>query len=553
MAQSYSVLCDVDVPLRDGIRLRTDIWRPERSGALPAILFRTPYDRSRLISDFFSPLDAVNAGFVAVVQDVRGRFASEGDWRAFDWAQEGRDTYDSVEWAAGQSWCSGAVGMAGPSYLGIVQLAGAVLRPPHLKAIAPAIASAAKHERPEHGGALWLDHLFSWLGLMTLDWARRARAAGRVFNEAETSILVRCVSDMRSIMSERPLSKSALFQFSGFPVEFARVVESAATPDLDVHSIDIPVLACGGWYDYYLRGTLGLFQDAPAHEAHKRHLIVGSWAHGATLPYFQGQVNFGLAASGAGGRLVEYHAAFFRRHLLGERAELPRVAYFLMNSGQWRTAATWPPPSLRKQRLFLRSDGVLSPESPRGDEPIDEYEYDPADPPPAIGGRTLSMAGLVPGPVDQTSLAARADTLVYDGAPESRDVDLIGPVSATLYISSGAVDTDFICKLIDVAADGLALPITDGIVRLAWRQGFDAPAPYEPDTVESIRIDLASVAWRLKAGHWLRVQIQSGNFPHIDANPNTGVPTGEGAQGVRARNRLHHSESSASFLDFTHA
>lgn len=558
MPLSFAVTCDVDIPMRDGTRLRADLWRPELAGRRPAILFRTPYGKSRLVSDFFSPKDAASNGFVAVVQDARGRFASEGEWQAFAWEQEGRDSYDSVEWAAQQPWCSGAVGMAGYSYLGIVQLVGAALRPPHLKAIAPAIASVAKHEKPEHGGALWLDHLFSWLGLMTYDWAARRRAAGHVFTADEEAILARCLGDARSVMTVRPLQASPLFQIRGFPAHFARVAQSAATPEIDVHKIDVPILAVGGWYDFYLRGTIGLFQDVATPDASKRHLIVGPWAHASTLPFFQGQANFGLAASGAAALLPEHHVAFFRRYLLGETVDVPRVKYFLMHSGQWKFAESWPPPATTTRRLFLRSrglahlypsDGLLLESAPEGDEPHDEYTYDPDDPPPSIGGRLLATAGLLPGPIDQTSLVSRTDTLSYDGASQDKAVDLIGPVRATLSVSSNAADTDFVCKLIDVAPSGVALPITDGIVRMRWRNGYEQPAPYTPGLVESITVDLAHVAWRLRAGHRLRLQIQSGNFPHIDANLNTDEPTGLGVRGVVARNRVLHDAARLSYLD----
>jgi uncharacterized protein len=557
---SFSVTCDVAVPMRDGVKLRADIWQPTLPGRRPAILFRTPYDRSRLASDFFSPHHAVANGFVAVVQDTRGRFASEGDWAPFDWQQEGRDTYDSVEWAAAQPWCTDAVGMAGTSFLGIVQLAGVALRPPHLKAIAPAMASVAKHERAEHGGAVWLDHLFSWLCLMVPDWASRRRAAGHVFTAEEEFILAKCQGDMRSLMTARPLKTSPLFRLRDFPAELARVTGSAITPDVALELIDLPILATGGWFDFYLRGTIGLLSDASPSADGKRHLIVGPWSHGTALPYHQGQCHFGLAASGAGARLPEQHAAFFRRYLLEEAVEIPRVTYFLINSGQWRTDESWPPPRVTIKRLFLNSqgsahghpsDGTLGESAPGAVEPPDEYVYDPDDPPPSTGGRTLSVAGLIPGPMDQTSLALRTDTLTYDSAVLEHDLDLVGPVQVVLCISSSAVDTDFICKLIDVAPTGLALPITDGVVRLQWRAGYDSPTRYVPESVESISMDLAHVAWRVRMGHRLRLQVQSGNFPHLDANLNSGETVGDAQLAIRATNRVHHCAERLSYLDLS--
>jgi uncharacterized protein len=560
MPHSFSVTRDVEVPMRDGTRLRADLWRPSLPGARPVVLFRTPYDRSAFTSDFFRPQNAVDGGFVALIQDTRGRFGSDGDWRAFDWEQEGLDSYDSVEWAAAQPWCNGAVGMAGPSYLGIVQLAGAALRPPHLKAIAPAVASVGRHERLEHGGALWLDHLFSWLCLMALEWGRRCQAAGEALSDEETAILAKCASDQRWLMSFRPLKDSPLFKLREFRSVFQRLVEGTATPDLAVEQLTLPILAVGGWFDLYLRGTIGLFQDAPQHGSANvdRYLLIGCWTHGATLPYSHGQANFGLAASGAGGLVADHHLTFFRRHLCGEKVEIPRVRYFLMNGAQWRNSISWPPPETRLRRLYLHSsgqahlnpgDGALSSAAPEGEEPWDGYLYDPADPPPSVGGRILSLAGLIPGASDQTSLAARPDTLCYNSPPVPSDTDLVGPVRVTLNVSSSAVDTDFVCKLIDVAPTGIALLVTDGIVRLRWRNGWDTPIPFRRDSIERISVDLADTAWRVLQGHRLRLQVQSGNYPHLDPNMNTGAPVGDEACGVTARNRVYHDRNHPSYVD----
>src|SRR5277367_3762054 len=193
---SYTVTRNVLSPMRDGILLSADLWLPDTREPVPAILFRTPYDRSAYKPDVLRPQQCVEAGFAAVVQDMRGRLGSEGEWNPLNWAQEGEDSFDTIEWIAAQSWCSASVGMSGFSYCGTVQLAASLRKPPHLKAIAPTMASSAEFDRIETGGALRLDLGISWLVVTALDWLLRRRAAGLADPEAEALIL-RAVQDPR--------------------------------------------------------------------------------------------------------------------------------------------------------------------------------------------------------------------------------------------------------------------------------------------------------------------------------------------------------------------
>jgi putative CocE/NonD family hydrolase len=456
------------------------------------------------------------------------------------WAQEGEDSYDTVEWTAAQPWCTGAVGMAGASYLGIVQIAGAVLKPPHLRAIAPAICAVARHERPETGGAFWLDHLFGWTAGMTFDWAQKQRERGRALSRESEAIVALSLDNPRALMDHRPLREAPLFDLPGFAITFEALSADTATPDFDVGAIEIPVLSSGGWYDLYLRGTLGLFSDGPS--GAERRVVIGPWIHSTALPNYAGQLNFGPRSTGGGAMLHLHHLAFFRRHLLDEDVDVPPVRYFLMGVNEWRTSETWPPPESRPQRLFLRGGGGLSSTAPDADEAPDRYLYDPADPTPTVGGRTMPFATLSAGPIDQAALTHRRDVLRYDGPAAETPLDIVGAANAVVFVDTDAPSFDVVVKLVDVAPDGVALPITDGICRVTRSRG-DAG-------FRRVDVNLADTAWRVRPGHRLRVQVQSANYPHFDANPGTGNPLGSDRVGRPAVIGVGHSAGAESYVEF---
>lgn len=551
---SYRVIRDVEVPMRDGVRLRTDIWLPETDRPVPAIIYRTPYGKSNTCPDFLRPQQCAEAGFAAVIQDTRGRFASPGEWQPVMWEQEALDGYDCVEWIASQRWCTGAVGMAGPSYLGIAQLVCAALKPPHLKAIAPALASTLEFDRIETGGALRLDHIIGWVAFMALDWLQKCSKHGPPPTAQETALVLAAVHDPRPLFDRRPLRDIELFKLPGFPIDFDSLLHALATSqNIDLGQIDIPVLHTGGWYDIFTRSTVGMFQRQRALGRENCHLLMGCWTHAGTLPQYHGQINFGTLASGAAAGVHELHLAFFRRHLVGSDSEmLPRVRYFMMGANTWQGADDWPPRGTSVRRFYLGASAAhrwLSSLPPQDECSEVSYTYDPADPTPSHGGRTLYLGRLAMGPIDQTPLRRRSDVLNYQSESLEHALDIVGAVSATLYVSSSAVDTDFVAKLVDIGVDGVALPVCEGIVRLRWRRGFDAERAYVPETIETITISLGDVAWRVPAGHRLCLQIQSANYPHLDANMNTGSGIGVDEHGVRATNRIYHDRQRSSWLE----
>jgi uncharacterized protein len=550
---SYTVTRNVLLPMRDGVSLSADLWLPETKEPVPAILFRTPYDRSAYNPDVLRPQQCVEAGFAAVVQDMRGRFGSEGEWEPLNWAQEGADSYDTIEWIAAQSWCSASVGMSGLSYCGTVQLAASLSKPPHLKAIAPTMASSAEFDRIETGGALRLDLAISWLVVTTINWLHRRRAAGLALPEAEALIL-RAVHDPRFLYEVRPLREMPLFSIEGFPISFDEIYTRLNSPtDLNGIDLEIPTLHIGGWYDISHSTAVNLFKRQSAAANSHSHLIMGPWTHSGQLPQIQGQVNFGAMASGAASRLHELVMTFFRRHLKKETVQLPRVRYFLMNSGGWREDSEWPPKTSTVRRMYLGSEsgvGALTDSITNQDVGSDDYQYDPNHPTPTVGGRNLGVGRLSLGPIAQQALNHRSDMLRYTSHTFVEAIDIAGAVAATLWFSSSALDTDFIVKLIDVDVNEIALPICEGSLRLRYRSGFDEEKLYTAGAVELLEIRLGHVAWRVLLGHRLRVQIQSANFPHLDANSNLGNQLGTGVAVVTATNTVFRDRIRASFIEF---
>jgi uncharacterized protein len=550
---SYTVTRNVLLPMRDGVPLTADLWLPDTNEPVPAILFRTPYDRSAYNPDVLRPQQCVEAGFAAVVQDMRGRFGSAGEWQPLNWAQEGADSYDTIEWIAAQSWCSASVGMSGLSYCGTVQLAASLTKPPHLKAIAPTMASSAEFDRIEAGGTLRLDLSVSWLTVTAIDWLLRRRAAGRALPEAEALIL-RAIQDPRFLYDARPLREMPLFSIEDFPISFDELYARLNVPtDLSGIDLDIPTLHIGGWYDFSHSTAVALFKRQVAAANSHCHLIMGPWTHSGQLPQIQGQVNFGAMASGPASKLHEVVLRFFRRHLKQEIVPLPCVRYFLMNSEGWRDASEWPPKASTARRMYLGIEsgvGALTDSMTNQDVASDEYRYDPCDPTPTVGGRNLGVGRLSMGPIAQQALDHRSDTLRYTSHTLVDALDIAGAVAATLWISSSALDTDFIVKLIDVDENDIALPICDGALRLRYRAGFDQEMPYTPGTVERLEIRLGHIAWRVLRRHRLRVQIQSANFPHLDANSNLGNPLGTGVAVATANNTVFRDRIRASFIEF---
>ena len=552
----YRVAVHKDVPFqtRDGVTLRADVYRPEAEGRFPVLLTRLPYDknsRQRDAIDYF-----VERGYVMVGQDTRGRFASDGD-EYYPLIWEAQDGYDAVEWAAGLPWSDGNVGTIGQSYLGATQYLLLPTRPPHLKTAFPVSASADFHQSWVYhtGGAFEFGWQIPYAILMARDSIARRGLTDSLLPALEREI-TDPVIPFAQPLTEAAYKRLPLTWWADLMEPVARYLgEYLRHPDdgpywwavnleRQLYNVDIPVFHVTSWYDIFLRGGLKAFcglQDQAMGEAARANqkLLVGPWAH--LFPYNSptsrgtGDIDFG---DNARIELNETQLRWFDRWLKGIETgitEEPPVKIFVMGENLWRDENEWPLARTRYTPYYLHSrggansaagDGTLSPSAP-GEEAPDGYVYDPADPVPTRGGNALIIAI---GVQDQRDVEARRDVLVYTGEPLSRPLEVTGPIVVKLFAASDAPDTDFTAKLVDVRPDGYARNLADGIVRGRYRNSRTLPTPLQPGAVTEFTIDLWATSHVFLAGHRIRVDISSSNFPRFDRNLNTG---GDQATGTR--------------------
>ena len=550
---------------RDGVVLRADVYRPDGPGRHPVLLSRLPYDKAgrRRPGD----IDVfVDHGYVVIIQDTRGRFASDGDTYV-PLAPEANDGYDAVEWAAGLPYSSGRVGTMGQSYLGATQYLLAPTRPPHLQAAFPASAAADFHQAWVYhtGGAFELGWQIPYAVLMARDTIARAGLT--------TSLLPRLERELAPAVTPwaPPLSPEAyrrlpltawaelLEPVAGYLGEYLRHPEDGPTwwaLNLERRhaEIAVPMYHVTSWYDIFLHGGIanfcGLRRHAMTDAARAaQKLLVGPWAH--LFPYTSptstgtGEIDFGPAA------LVDLHQIqlrWFDHWLKGVDTgilEEPPVRIFVMGVNRWRDENEWPLARTRYTPYYLHGggrantaagDGTLGPEPP-GDEPADRFVYDPDDPVPTRGGNTLILAM---GVMDQRPVETRPDVLVYTSAVVTDALEVTGPVVVTLYAASDAPDTDFTAKLVDVRPDGYAQNLADGIVRARYRSSRQTPTSLIPGEVSRFTIDLWATSHVFRPGHRLRVEISSSNFPRFDRNLNTGADQATGTRWQPAHQTVFH-------------
>ena len=575
MAEPYSVKFEPNVPLmlRDGVTTYVDVFRPDAAGKFPALLQRTPYNKSSPMSRTGS-VDAIRAamgGYGVVVQDVRGRYSSDGDFNTF--VNEIDDGYDSVEWVAGQPWCSGKVGMYGASYIGATQWLAAKSRPPSLVGIAPIVTASDYHEGwAWQGGAFELGFNLSWsLGaLSTANWENLSKRLRLPPRRLDTMIAAK--DDMTTGYRHMPIQDLPDLADGAAPYYY----EWLAHPEYDDYwkrvcieeshqDIRVPAINVGGWYDVFLGGTIrnyvGMREMGATDEARRgQRLIIGPWVHGGAPTSVSGQYSFGTRSSAADIDLMGLILRYYDHWLKGEDngvAGEPPVNIFVMGDNAWRRENEWPLARAQETKYYLHSkgkantlngDGWLSPE-PAGEGPPDVYVYNPIDPVPTLGGQLCcDPAFQAPGVYDQRPVEARDDVLVYTTPPMDRDTEVTGPVTVTLYASSSARDTDFTAKLVDVEPSGYARNLTDGIIRARYRRPRQPADLIGPGQVYEYTIDLWATSNVFKKGHAIRLEVSSSNFPRFDRNCNTGEPIGSDADFVSALQTVHHTSQYASHV-----
>lgn len=542
---AFRDLRGVATQMRDGVRLRSDVYLPATPGPHPAVLMRTPYGRQRpLVLEQARRFAA--GGFAYVVQDVRGRHDSDGDWVPH--VNEGRDGYDTIEWLAAQPWCNGRVGTIGASYGGWVQWAAAREHPPHLLAMsATASAGAWMEEVPYHDGALWLT-MFQWLHLVSdrvmqqnagVDWARAMR-----------TLPLRAMD--RAVGRDMPEWHHWL-DHGRLDAHWARM-----RLDEDFRHIDLPVLHVTGWHDLDQPGALyfhrGMVRDSPA--AGRQRLVIGPWDHGgARVPKrMTGGVDFGPAA------VIDHDAlqlAWFDRWLKDAAPAEPvsGCRYFVTGANAWTEAAAWPP-APAAHPMFLGSDGGantflgdgrLEPQAP-GTVGVDRYVYDPADPVIALFDFDVYGPSPVETPLDRRFVDRRPDVLVYTSAPAGTARTFAGSPRVRLFVESDAADTDWFATLSVVDETGRAPQLAAGRLRARFARDLAEETLLAPNQAHEVEIKLTATAFRLLPGQRLRLSITSSMFPIFARNLNTGGDPSEEAVPVVARNTVHHGGARASVL-----
>lgn len=556
------VLFEHNVParMRDGVILYANVYRPVDPGLYPVLLARLPYGKD--ISPWqnvLNPMRAAMAGYVVIVQDCRGRFASEGEFRAL--VQEGPDGHDTVEWASQLPYSSGAVGMFGASYYGYTQWSAAAEQPPHLRAIAPMITWSRYGDGPSfRHGAFELGLGLYWTLLMAVDVAKRKLAAAGVGPAESMPVLKRIIAavdrlsvggfmelPLRDLGSLKDLSLAGILgsALAAGPVGMPQ------TYNVQHDAIEVPSLNLGGWYDICVQGTVENYQ-AMKSRGRPTALVMGPWSHlnhtGAVS-----EMDFGMAASATGIELVsdltDIQLRWFDHWLKGKDNGVdrdPPVYAFMMGENRWHRLPDWPPVGAESTPWYLHPDGGLALALPGGGSSA--YVYDPVDPAPTLGGNILMPGKFGAGAKDHRPLSRRADVLTFTGETLQRTLTITGRVTADLWVSSSAPDTDFVVRLIDIHPDGFMQNICDGLVRARYRNSLSHPEWLTPGEACEVKVDLWSTAHQFQPGHRVAVQVTSSSFPRWDRNLNTTAGVGAGTEWQVARQKIWHDASRPSCL-----
>jgi putative CocE/NonD family hydrolase len=556
--------------MRDGVQLASNIYRLDGVEPQPVILARTPYDKDMIVNgdDTINLLRMVQAGYSVVIQDTRGRFASEGKFNAM--VQERHDGADTIEWIATQPWSNGLVGTFGGSYVGNTQWMAALEQPQALRAIAPLVTWSDLYEGMLYMGGVNVLHGLVWSAAMAIEEIRRRVARGEISQEASTT-LVAALSDVNAILAHLPLDDhppmrelvTHYIDWINHPMPGA--YWQPTSPSTSYTRVTTPALNIGGWYDCFLWGTLqnyiGMKQNGGNSTARQnQRLIIGPWTHGGFTGCYP-ERDFGVASSALACDLAGTHLRWYDHWLKGiengVEQEKP-VKIFVMGLDQWREEQDWPLPDAHARCYYLhslgqantlRGDGVLSTESP-ANEPADIYLYNPRRPVPTMGGQVLIVGSNTMGPRDQREVETRDDVLVYSTPVLEKELEVTGPITLRLFIASSARDTDFTGKLVDVFPDGKAIILTEGAFQARYHQSMIAPEQLISDRIYELSIDLWATSNVFLTGHRIRLEISSSNFPKLARNTNTGgiIASENLEQCVPAVNRIFHDREHPSHL-----
>ncbi|BCS31657.1 X-Pro dipeptidyl-peptidase [Luteitalea sp. TBR-22] len=539
------------IPLRDGVTVYADVYRPSRSGRFPTIVVRTPYGVQREnVGVHDRMIQLAKLGYAVVNTDVRGRYESEGQWDPF--RAEARDGYDVVEWAARQPWSTGKVAMQGGSYLGHVQWATLGEQPPSLVAAFPAVASTNLYANwITQGGAFHLAFNFGW-GVVRMPY--RIMQPQWYFTGPDAAPELRYEKLLEHLplqtMDERAFNHPVKHWRDWLAHDSYDAYWKAISDEERFDRVQVPVMTQGGWFDIFLPGTIDGFVGVRTKGATERarsltRMVIGPWGHGPSRKY--GDLDFGADADRA---LFDYERRWHDFHMKGVKNGVdtdPPVQIFYMGINRWRGEQDWPIPGTQPSKWYLQPGGKLSTTAPAG-EGATSYRYDPSDPVPTTGGNNCCGSPTIAGPVDQKPLDGRADIVRFTSDVLTAPVTIAGKVTMDLHATTDGKDTDWMIKLIDVYPDGKAYPMAEGILRARFREGLDKPQLLTPGQPYRYTIDLIGTAVVFQPGHRIRVDITSSNFPQFDRNLNTGDPLATGTRPRVAQQTIHHSAARPSAI-----
>ncbi len=584
-AEDYAVrtLKSNMVPMRDGTLLSTDLYLPEgATGKLPVILIRTVYGKNPVFEDTPVLQTLVKRGYVIAVQDIRGRFESEGKYVVARNRRE--DGYDTVEWLIAQDWSNQKVGTAGCSYLGETQVVlAAAKHPAHLTAIPMSPASGyyapGRAWSSFDGGVFELAQTAGWFAgsgtqvfygppawLDRQEWFQSPQA--KLFSQQPKIDFAAYLPLLNTLPTFDILQRAKLppTEYEKFATSFPdddyfRSMDFIQQPD----TVDVPMLFMDSWYDYGAAETLAMFnqfQEKGLSERTRNNqfIIIGPATHCgypyATEQTFVGERDLGDARLDFWGIQLKWYD-YWLKGIDNGITDMPKIQYYLMGKNQWRSADQWPLANTTYRKLYLDSggransrqgDGVLS-FSPPQKNALDEFVYDPATPVPSLGGHTCCTGtDTEAGGYDQSDIEMRNDVLVYTSDVLEEGIEVTGPLEVVLQVSSSAIDTDFTAKLVDVYPDGRAFNVQEGAIRMRHREGLAKKALMTPGEMYEVHLDLHASSNFYGKGHRIRLEVSSSNFPRWQRNLNTGGNNFDETEWVTATNRVHHSSTRLSYV-----
>ncbi len=548
---------NIPVPMRDGVDLSADIWFPPTSqgdGPWPVLLLRTIYDNQEARYIEWTR-EFTARGYAVVMQDCRGRGDSDGEWEPY--VCELYDGYDTHEWIGQQNWCDGNIGTFGLSYPGFTQTLPATLRSKYLKAVAPIASQQDNYGHHRVDGVIHHNVSFAFLNMLGRSMQYESL---KHFDQDTFFFALPLDTAMEKVSTTHPYYAGVIAH-----EQYDEWWSSYSLRD-KYDQVDIPSYFITGWFDSLSNENFKLFngwsKNARSEEARKKtKLLVGPWSH-QIAPW--GRVPMGENGEYADrtfgkqalSDVIEMHMHWYDQQLKGINTgiddEAP-IRLFVMGENVWHDEYEWPLARTEWTKYYLHSSGnasgkygTLSVKAPSSEEPVDQFIYDPANPVASLGSQYQTFDFC--GPHDRSELQQRDDILTFTTAPLTEDTEVTGPIRATIWASSDAIDTDFTAALTDLEPDGKAIALCEGIVRTRFRNGTDKPEMMTPGDIYEFEIDMWNTSNMFKNGHSIRVEISSSNFPRYNRNLNSGNPIATDTEITIANQTIYHDSDHPSHV-----